>query len=179
MFETDRLILRAFRESDWEYILKLWNNPTTQRFLWLDYVTPRGDKFVKDVLKPGMENATLYVIITSKDKRQANGEGEVMGYCEMAIANPKNREGHLEIGLLPEWQGMGYGTEALRFVVDHGFREFQLHRMSLGVLEGNAAARAVYTKMQVPKFAEFWICANDIAWLRFTVDLKRRAGGGR
>ncbi|KZT19510.1 acyl-CoA N-acyltransferase [Neolentinus lepideus HHB14362 ss-1] len=142
MFETDRLILRGFRESDVEVLLKLFNDPATQRYLWPDYLSPRGEKFVKDVLKPGMEKATLYVIITSKDK-----DGEAMGYAALTVNTPKNRDGHLEIGLLPEWQGKGYGTEALRFVVDHGFREFQLHRASLGVLEGNVAARAMYTKL--------------------------------
>ncbi|TFK52500.1 acyl-CoA N-acyltransferase [Heliocybe sulcata] len=147
MFETERLILRGFRDSDMDYLLKLWNNPVTQRFLYNDYIAPKGEKFAKEVIKPGIEKATLHVMITSKEKKGENGEGEVMGYAALVMLFPKNREGYLEIGLLPEWQSKGYGTEAMRFIVDHGFREFQLHRATLGVLEGNAAARAVYSKM--------------------------------
>ncbi|TFK46067.1 acyl-CoA N-acyltransferase [Heliocybe sulcata] len=147
MFETERLILRGFRDSDMDYLLKLWNNRVTQRFFYLDYVAPKGEKFVKESIKPDMEKAALHVMITSKEKKNENGEGEVMGYAALTILVPKNREGYLEIGLLPEWQSKGYGTEAMRFMVDHGFREFQLHRATLEVLEGNVAARTVYSKI--------------------------------
>ncbi|EPQ54542.1 acyl-CoA N-acyltransferase [Gloeophyllum trabeum ATCC 11539] len=143
MFETDRLVLRAFRESDWEPLLRIWNDPVAQRFLWNDWVVPRGDKFVKDVLKPGMEAATLYVVITLKENR----EGEFMGWCALAQGNAKNRDAMTEIGLLREYQGKGYGTETLEFIIGYAFRNFGLHRISLGVLEGNAAARAVYKKI--------------------------------
>ncbi len=43
-------------------------------------------------------------------------------------------------------QGKGIGSEATRMMLDHAFRNLNLHRVYLTVLESNARAREMYTK---------------------------------
>lgn len=40
----------------------------------------------------------------------------------------------------------GYGTEAIKLLVNYGFKELNLHRMCLSVMEDNERARACYKK---------------------------------
>jgi RimJ/RimL family protein N-acetyltransferase len=44
-------------------------------------------------------------------------------------------------------QGRGYGTDALRLLLDFAFRELNLHRVQLTVFEYNRAAIALYEKL--------------------------------
>lgn len=44
------------------------------------------------------------------------------------------------------WWGKGYGTDALRTLMDYGFRELGLRRMTLIVFEYNQRARRAYEK---------------------------------
>ena len=48
-------------------------------------------------------------------------------------ARPKDRCATLGIALGREYIGRGYGTDAMRIIVDYGFREMGLHRIQLSV----------------------------------------------
>jgi RimJ/RimL family protein N-acetyltransferase len=72
-----------------------------------------------------------------------------MGTCNIWTISIKNRDSMIAIALLPKFWNEGYGTEAMRFVVDYGFRWLALHRVSLGVFESNKGAIATYKKMYV------------------------------
>lgn len=51
---------------------------------------------------------------------------------------------NFRIALLPHAVGRGYGTEATRAVVDHGFAVLGLHRIELEVYAFNPRAQRVY-----------------------------------
>ena len=58
-----------------------------------------------------------------------------------------DKRASLAIGLLRlEDQGRGLGTEAVRRVLEYGFDELGLHRVSLRVLAGNIRAIRCYEK---------------------------------
>lgn len=59
----------------------------------------------------------------------------------------KNRNAELGISLAAQHWDKGYGSEALRFVVDYAFRGLGVHRLSLGVFGGNERAVKVYERM--------------------------------
>ena len=64
----------------------------------------------------------------------------------------KNRNSaELGISLATNQWDKGYGTEALKFVVDYTFQELRLHRLTLGVFGGNERAMKVYEKMSVER----------------------------
>lgn len=58
-----------------------------------------------------------------------------------------NRHTSLGIVLSPKYQSKGYGTEALNWLVDWGFRYANLHSIGVQVMNNNPRALHVYTKM--------------------------------
>ncbi|KAJ8588007.1 acyl-CoA N-acyltransferase [Rhizopogon salebrosus TDB-379] len=140
MFTTERLILRPYVENDLDDLLRLWNDPLVQPLVTKEGVTLLGPKF-KDTLRAQMDQATFGAIIALKET------GEFMGHGSVTVIQPKNRDGSFGICLLPKFWNSGYGTEAMKFMVDHSFKWFCLNRLSLGVLANNARAIAVYEKL--------------------------------
>lgn len=145
MLNTERLILRPFKEDDLDDMLQLWNDAPVQRGLTNAGVVPRPPKY-KDKLQGFVDSALFYVVITLKET------GEFMGTCNIWLAggNPKNRDGMLGISIVRTYWNQGYGSEALIAVVGHAFQWLGLHRVSLGVFESNMGAIAAYEKLYVP-----------------------------
>lgn len=141
MFITDRLYLRPFRDSDMQDLLNMANNAELERFLAINYIVPNRPNGAESIYKFQSE-ALLYVVVTLKST------GEFMGYSMIWQPNgAKNRSGMFGIGLLPQYWGKGYGTEVTKFIVDYAFRWLGLHRIALGVFEGNERAIAIYKKV--------------------------------
>ena len=49
----------------------------------------------------------------------------------------------------PEMQHKGYGTEAIRLILDMAFKEYEMHRVSIGVVGLNTDAMEFYKKIGV------------------------------
>lgn len=137
MFTTDRLLLRGFEDSDVDNLIILHNDARVQRFITNEPIVPRPSKYKED-LKKWAEQSTLYFTLVLR------GTGEFMGQCSVVIQEPKNRDGVFGIALRPKFWGVGYGTEASKFVIGYAFKALGVHRVSLGVFEGNKAAIALY-----------------------------------
>ena len=64
-------------------------------------------------------------------------------------ARPKDRCARVGIALGREYIGRGYGTDAMRVIVEYGFREMGLHRIQLSVAPFNPAGIRAYEKAGV------------------------------
>lgn len=140
MLTTNRLLLRGFQDSDLDPLLALRNDADVQRGKTFGPVVPRPSKY-KEFLRNLAEDSALWFTIAMKDT------GEFMGHCMVRIPEYKNRDGEFSISMFPRFWGQGYGTEAAMFTVGYAFRALGLQRLSLSVLDGNTAARRLYTKM--------------------------------
>jgi len=93
-------------------------------------------------------------------KRSANDEDD-LGFAIETLGDPpvltgriwmsaagarKDRCAEVGIALGREHTGRGYGTDAMRIIVDYGFRELGLHRIQLGVAPFNPAGIRAYEK---------------------------------
>ncbi|KAF9028738.1 acyl-CoA N-acyltransferase [Rhodocollybia butyracea] len=122
-----------------------------------EYVVPRGPKFMEKIAAKA-EEAVMYLMIETKGK-DSDSEGhsdggnrgdeldvpEFVGTTSITMTHPKNRDGIFTIMLSPKFWGQGYGEEVTRWVVD--FRSLGLHRVSLGVFDGNERAKKMYRKV--------------------------------
>ncbi|MCG8925946.1 GNAT family protein [Lentzea sp. DG1S-22] len=77
--------------------------------------------------------------------RAITEDGKFLGEVVLTI-NPHNRSAGLRIAM---WDGFGkgFGTAAIRHVLDHAFGELDLHRVDLEVYEFNERAIHVYSKL--------------------------------
>jgi len=73
--------------------------------------------------------------------------GEFLGGCGLHQVSARNRSAVLGIWLAkPHWE-KGYGSDAVRTLCRFAFREMNLQRIELGVLETNPRGRRAYEKV--------------------------------
>jgi RimJ/RimL family protein N-acetyltransferase len=73
--------------------------------------------------------------------------GRAVGNCDLYGVDMRNRRA--EVGIMigePDARGRGYGTEAMRLLLDYGFTVLGLHSVMLCVYEYNHAGRRCYDK---------------------------------
>ena len=70
------------------------------------------------------------------------------GHIGLWGATPKDRCATLGIALGREHIGRGYGTDAMRVIVNYAFRELGLHRLQLDVAPFNPAGIRAYQKAE-------------------------------
>jgi len=96
-----------------------------------------------------LEDYEAYIERTLNDPnrytRAITEDGRFIGEVVLTI-NPPNRSAGMRIAL---WDGFGkgYGTAAIKHVLDHAFGERNLHRVELEVYEFNDRAIHVYRKL--------------------------------
>lgn len=76
------------------------------------------------------------------------GRDQMIGSCQLRGIDPVHRTAELQIrvGEVDE-RGRGYGTEAIRLLLDFAFRDLNLHRVHLQVFATNMAAIRAYEKV--------------------------------
>ena len=151
--QTERLILRSFREEDIDAMAELFANPDFMRFS-LGVFTERKQTvaFIEKVM--GWDRAG----IPSQFAIVPRGEDALIGYCGF-FYHPQDGIDDLEIGyrLDPTYWNRGLVTEAAHAVRDHGFRDWKLLRVISLIHPENIPSRRVAEKnrMKVEKQITF------------------------
>jgi RimJ/RimL family protein N-acetyltransferase len=81
-----------------------------------------------------------------------------MGVCAIEDIQWTHRVGWLSIALGPDFQGHGYGIDAMKLLMNYAWNELNLHRLQLTVFDYNQTAIAMYEKLGFQKegvFREF------------------------
>ncbi|EIN06923.1 acyl-CoA N-acyltransferase [Punctularia strigosozonata HHB-11173 SS5] len=133
---TKNLHIRELRESDLDRLVTLQHDPTIMRS-GPAYPVPKGPTYRKQL--EALPDHTLITVM--------RGDALFVGMMTLSIRIPKNRDAQFGIALVDKWRGKGYGTEMTEWIVGYAFEQLAVHRISLGVLEWNAAAISVYKKV--------------------------------
>jgi RimJ/RimL family protein N-acetyltransferase len=88
---------------------------------------------------PGRDDRADFAVTRKSD-------GAYLGEAVLNELDAGNEAMSFRIALNPHARNQGYGTEATRAVVDYGFDQVGLHRISLTVFSFNPRARRVYEK---------------------------------
>jgi RimJ/RimL family protein N-acetyltransferase len=73
--------------------------------------------------------------------------GELIGTCQLLNINPRHATAELQIRIgATAVRGKGYGTEAVRLLLSHAFRDLGLQRVQLHVFANNKPAIRAYEK---------------------------------
>jgi RimJ/RimL family protein N-acetyltransferase len=154
IFETSRLILRELTQNDAENLFKFFGDPEAMRYFPGTKNQNEIEEWLSLVFQSyqNMHFGPWAVIL-----KESN---EFLGYCGLTLQKNVNDKDEVEIlyGLIRQYWGMGYATEAAIGVYEYGKTELKLRRFISLVLPGNLRSSNVVKKvgMKLEKETRMW-----------------------
>ncbi len=138
----DRVGLRGVLDDDLATLAR-WDMDPGRLTTLADRVAPQSEAAARERIAQRCANDgdSLGFAIVKLD-----GTTELIGMISLAGMRPKSRCATLGIALGRDFLGRGYGSDAMRVIVDYGFRELGLHRIQLGVAPFNQGGIRAYEK---------------------------------
>jgi RimJ/RimL family protein N-acetyltransferase len=141
--ETERLLLRPYREADIDVLHDIQSRPEVVRYL---YWEPRTREQVEQVIRESSdqidgEGGGLTLAI------QPRGSDTMVGDVVLMYHSEAHRQGEIGYVLHPDHQGHGYATEAAREMLRLGFEQLGLHRIAGRLEARNSASAAVLERL--------------------------------
>lgn len=143
ILQGEHIRLRALEDADLPDLVRWWRDPEWAVLQQLT-VRPRPEGDVAEMFRKwsGSEPAgDVGFCVTDRIS------GRLVGHVTLFGAKLLTRAATLTVMIGSEHTGSGYGTDAVRTLVDYGFREMGLNRIQLHVFAYNARARATYRKV--------------------------------
>ncbi|RKS02498.1 GNAT family N-acetyltransferase [Flavobacterium sp. 102] len=140
--ETERLLLRRIDQNDVEEVLALRGNPETMKYIPRPLAKTKEEALVHiAMIEKKIENNTgINWGITIK------GSNKIIGIIGHYRIQPENHRAEIGYMSLPEYNGKGYITEAIKAVVEYGFEQMNLHSIEAVIDPGNTASERVLQK---------------------------------
>jgi RimJ/RimL family protein N-acetyltransferase len=127
ILETQRLILRPFRDDDLEPFLAYRNDPLVYRYQgWVTpYLRQDGMEFIEQMkgFIPRHSVGWMQLALERKDT------GEMIGDMAFYLGKTNPRNANLGYSLARSAWGQGYAREAATKTLDYLFRVLDLHRV--------------------------------------------------
>ena len=141
--ETDRLLLRPFRYSDDDDMLKYWiSDPQIQAPLSEPtYSTKEEVRGLLDKYITSYENKDYYRWAVIEKESSA-----CIGQIAIYLVNEKNHWGEIEYCVGSLFQRKGYISEATKTVIDFGFEKVNFHKIQVCHKSYNMASKGVILK---------------------------------
>ncbi len=153
----ERIMLRAFRPEDAD---PLWSSMDNEEF---NRLTGSHGTFTREMI-----DAYVARQIAADDDSRASfiislpGDSQALGEVVINEVDHDNHSANIRIAMFDEsGVGRGYGTEAMRLMVNYGFTQMNLHRISLGVYAFNPRAIRAYEKVG---FKREGVLRDDLFW---------------
>ncbi len=121
ILKTERLILRQLTNKDAKQIHKLRSDPSVNRFIGRTNSTgvEEATEFIKKIVELVQNNQGMYWVIVLKDNTDLIG---TICYWNFDVDNEIVEMGY---EMLPEFQGKGIMIEAVKRVIEYGFKEMK------------------------------------------------------
>lgn len=149
--ETERLLLRRVSESDANEVMELRGNPETMKFVPRPLVTIREEALahitmIEDKI---VNNIGINWAITVK------GNPKLIGIIGHYKIQPENHRCEIGYMILPQYNGQGIVTEAVKALLIYGFDDLQMHSIEAVIDPSNLASARVLQKSGFVKEAHF------------------------
>ena len=145
--ETDRLVLRRFKEDDLQNFYHYRSNPSVAIYQgWQDYTYEQAINFINSQLTAEINRPDTWVQIAIENKDNGSLIGDI-GVHTLIEPN------QVEIGftLEPSYQNKGFATEALSALITHFFKELKKERLIAIAVEQNLASIKLLEKLGFKK----------------------------
>jgi RimJ/RimL family protein N-acetyltransferase len=148
MIFGERIRLRAIERDDLPIFVKWVNDPDVKQGIgiYLPYSMAEQEDWF-DVMHKRPASEHNLAIELKEGTSQGEETWKMIGHCGFFNHDQRNASAEfgIMIGIKSYWD-KGYGTEAVRLLVKHGFNTINLHRIYLRVLETNPRAIHAYEK---------------------------------
>ncbi len=141
---TPRLLLREFRESDWQAVLEYQRDPLYLRYNpWTHRTEADARNSVRMFIAWQAEQPRTKFQFAIILKEQAR----LIGNCGIRMRGLDAHEADIGYELDSRYWGQGYATEAARALLAFGFGELRLHRIWAYCIAENVASARVLQKI--------------------------------
>ncbi|WP_166244196.1 GNAT family N-acetyltransferase [Paenibacillus turpanensis] len=136
--EGQQVYLRPIEIADTDWYLASLYQPNTRKLTGTQKHFNR-EQILRYIEGKSQDASTVLLLIALRDS------DELIGDIAIQSIDPVNRNANIRIAISSEeHQNKGYGTEALRLMLDYGFGVLHLHRIELNVFSYNERAARVY-----------------------------------
>ena len=145
MLKGDNVLLRPVKRSDISCFLKWFNDPEMVQYLdmYLLMTEMSEEKFIEEL---GTTRAKSDIILVVE---AIEGEStKPIGNCGLHWISPKDHNATfgIIIGEKDYWS-KGYGVEAARLLINYGFQQLNLHRISSAAVAFNERSIKFHKKL--------------------------------
>jgi RimJ/RimL family protein N-acetyltransferase len=151
MLKGEKVILRPVKRSDISFFLKWFNDPEVTQYLvmYLPMTEMAEEKWIEEqgmISTPRSGNNVNNIIFVIEARE--DGTNNPIGSCGLHAINQKDQlaEFGIAIGDKDYWS-KGYGTEAAWLLINYGFLQLNLHRISSNVLYFNERSIKLHKKV--------------------------------
>ena len=149
MLKGKRVILRPLQKLDISLFLKWYNDPEITQYMgiYLPLTEINEGKWLEEAAG-GRNGTQVFFVIEAFENNRANPIGSI----SLERIDSKNQNAELGIGIgEKKYWDKGYGTEAARLLVDYGFKQLNLHRISSTVFSPNKRSLKMHHKVGFTK----------------------------
>jgi RimJ/RimL family protein N-acetyltransferase len=143
--QTDRLLLRRFRNADLDAFVAYRSEESVARFQSWDesYSKADAERFLAEDSKvaPGQPGHWLQIAIEDR------GTGKLCGDCAVRVTAEQPQTAELGVTLAPDHQNHGIASEAVTATLDWLFGEQDMHRVYAHTDDRNKAAQRLLEKL--------------------------------
>jgi RimJ/RimL family protein N-acetyltransferase len=145
MLRGKSVLLRPFKRADISHFLKWFNDPEVVQYLgmYLPMTEMFEEKFIEELGTTRAKSDVFFVIEAIE-----GASTKPIGTCGLHGIDSKdwNATFGIVIGEKDYWS-KGYGVEAARLLIDYGFRELNLHRISAAAAAFNERSIKFHRKL--------------------------------
>jgi RimJ/RimL family protein N-acetyltransferase len=158
-FQTKNLLFRAIEDSDDAFMKTVQSDPIALAKSSARLQTPKSMASSVRWKKNMLENSMLAVIIcltptaptwTETSPGPYSAPPTPIGVISLTSLPPAaahHRNSWISVDIIAAYQGHGYGSEAIRWVLKWGFQTAGLHRIGIEAFEYNEGAVKLYERL--------------------------------
>ena len=143
--ETERLLLRAYRDGDLDDLYAVRSQPEVVRYL---YGEVRTRQEVEGMLAERIAATSLWedddMLVLAVERRD---DGRVIGDVTLWLRSAEHRQGEIGFAFHPDAQGLGYAREAATALLELAFGSLGMHRVYGRADARNEASTALMRRL--------------------------------